>query len=202
MIEFTDLLIQGNTVEYSVRIAAARHGVIGAGGNGIFSWGIYGDRENVIYPDAIKSYQIYPRNKIQFYVPQGYEKIWESDNIRHYEKRIDGISTNDYYNVVYDSNGAVIEVVESKQRIDSSKPYLSINDSIIEKMVEKKTQEGILNDSLNTEISDFYLVMDGQPIPTKVIKTIQTDENGMSELKISYLNLVTGELIPSENLCV
>lgn len=202
LIEFADLLIQGNTVEYSVRIAAARHGVIGAGGNGIFSWGIYGDRENVIYPDAIKSYQIYPRNKIQFYVPQGYEKIWESDNIRHYEKRIDGISTNDYYNVVYDSNGAVIEVVESKQRIDSSKPYLSINDSIIEEMVEKKTQEGILNDSLNTEISDFYLVMDGQPIPTKVIKTIQTDENGMSELKISYLNLVTGELIPSENLCV
>ena len=62
--------------------------------------------------------------------------------------------------------------------------------------------EGILNDSLNTEISDFYLVMDGQPIPTKVIKTIQTDENGMSELKISYLNWVTGELIPSENLCV
>ncbi len=49
-----------------------------------------------------------------------------------------------------------------------------------------------MNDSLNTEISDFYLVMDGQPIPTKVIKTIQTDENGMSELKISYLNLVTG----------
>ncbi|MBS5023695.1 MAG: hypothetical protein KH054_11140 [Firmicutes bacterium] len=46
------------------------------------------------------------------------------------------------------------------------------------------------------------MVMDGQPIPTKVIKTIQTDENGMSELKISYLNLVTGELIPSENLCV
>ena len=59
-----------------------------------------------------------------------------------------------------------------------------------------------MNDSLNKEISDFYFVKDWQPITTKVIKTIQTDENGMSELKISYLNLVTGELIPSENLCV
>lgn len=203
LIEFVDLLIGGNTVEYSVRIAGARHGVIGVNGNGIFSWKIYGDQENVIYPKSVKSYEIYSQSNMQFSVPQGYEEIWESGNIRHYEKRINGIPTNDYYNVVYDNNGTVIEVVESKQRIDDSKFYPLMNDPMIEEMIDRKTREGILNDSLNTEISDFYLVLsDGQPIPTKVIKTVQTYENGMRELKIFYLNLMTGELLPSETLCI
>ena len=64
----------------------------------------------------------------------------------------------------------------------------------------KRWKEKWKRDYLKNRVFYYYLVLEGRPVPSKIIEKEITDAEGHCSLDVKILNLLTGELISPEKL--
>ena len=71
---------------------------------------------------------------------------------------------------------------------------------VVRQTLERKMEEGFFEEPGILNVSDYYLVLEGRPVPSKIIEKEITDAEGHCSLDVKILNLLTGELISPEKL--
>ena len=119
--------------------------------------------------------------------------------IKRYERQINGVSTNDAYTYVYNKRGETIGVFESKYHITENE-FIDMDHDVVRQTLERKMEEGLFEEPGILNVSDYYLVLEGRPVPSKIIEKEITDAEGNCSLDVKILNLLTGELISPEEV--
>ena len=165
---------------------------------GLGTFIIYGDEDNIIFPANENSYVVQPRSIVS--PPDGYTLVNSTNpRIKRYERQINGVSTNDAYTYVYNKRGETIGVFESRYHITENE-FVDMDHPVVRQTLKRKMEEGLFKEAGILNVSDYYLVLEGRPIPSKIIEKEITDAQGNCSLDVKILNLLTGELFYPEKL--
>lgn len=197
ILAFVDELLLGKTVQEAADLAVAAIQV-NLDNFGLGTFIIYGDEDNIIFPANENSYIVQPRSIVS--LPDGYTLVSSTNpRIKRYERQINGVSTNDAYTYVYNKRGETIGVFESKYHITENE-FIDMDHDVVRQTLERKMEEGLFEEPGILNVSDYYLVLEGRPVPSKIIEKEITDAEGNCSLDVKILNLLTGELISPEEV--
>lgn len=93
----------------------------------------------------------------------------------------------------------LIGVFESKYHITENE-FIDMDHPVVRQTLDRKIREWFFEEAGILNVSDYYLVLEGHPLPSKIIEREITDADGICSLDVKILDLLTGELFSPEEL--
>ena len=127
--------------------------------------------------------------------------------VKRYVKYINGIPTNDYYDIQYDEDGNVIYFFKSSTTInDESKKEISLLTTKFASTYKLKTKRIVIDEGMEfnilneSNIYDCIVNYHGKLIPVRFFVNEYSNKKGFTYLEIQAINLLDNTLLPEDIL--